>query len=405
MRVLVLGSGVIGVTTAYYLAQAGHEVTVVDRGAGPASETSHANGGQISVSHAEPWANPGTLKKLPGWLLREDAPLLFRPQLDPALWRWALGFLNQCRQSNVDRNIREIVKLGTESRQALQDLRAKLGLFYYQQAKGILHFYTNPKEFEAAAYPTQLMQQLGCDRKVISAKEAIAIEPALGWTRFHIAGATYTAADESGDAQIFTQLLKIHTSQVQGVHYQFNTQVLALKQAPDGIYGVDVIGPQGAYQTLTADAYVVCLGSYSPLLVKPLGIHLPIYPAKGYSATVPVKDPQQAHTVSLTDDEYKLVFSRFGENLRIAGTAEFAGYNRELNVARCRALIARASALFPEAGHWEKATFWSGLRPATPSNVPIIGKSAIHRLFFNTGHGTLGWTHACGSGQRLAQIL
>ncbi len=404
MKVLVLGAGLLGVTSAYFLRQQGHEVTVIDRQASPAAETSFANGGQISVSHAEPWANPGAPLKVLKWLGKEDAPLLFRVRADMRQWLWGLQFLRECTPARTRWNIAQIVRLGTYSRDTLQALRAATGLNYDQRAQGILHFYTSEKEFAGAEAPAAQMRALGCDRRVISADEAVRLEPALAHIRPRLAGATYTAEDESGDANQFAREL-VRRCEADGVRFLMSHTVTALRAAGGAIDHVEATDTEGRFQRIRADAYVLAMGSLSPLYARPLGIELPIYPAKGYSVTMAVKDESKAHQVSLTDDEYKLVFSRLGNRLRIAGTAELNGYDRDLNRVRCEAIVKRAEELFPGAGETESAQFWTGLRPATPSNVPIIGRSKLPNLYLNTGHGTLGWTHACGSGKSIAHIV
>ena len=411
MRIIVLGSGLLGVSSAYYLSQQGHEVTVVDRQSTPAAETSFANGGQISVSHAEPWANPGAPIKLLQWLGKEDAPLLFRLRADMRQWLWGLQFLRECTPARTRHNIQQIVRLGTYSRDTLQQLRRDTGIEYDQRTQGILHFYTSQKEFDAALAPTEQMRELGCERNIVSADEAVRLEPTLRHIRPQLAGATYTAEDESGDANRFAREL-VKLCETNGVKFLMNHTITALREAGGQIDHVEATDSEGRFQRLYADAYVMAMGSFSPLLMKPLGINLPIYPAKGYSVTLPVKDASMAHQVSLTDDEFKLVFSRLtpvnGEGvdrLRIAGTAEFNGYDRDLNRIRCEAIVRRVEQLFPGAGDTTQASFWSGLRPATPSNVPLIGKSKLPNLYLNTGHGTLGWTHACGSGKSIARIV
>ena len=404
MQVIVLGAGLLGTTSAHFLRQLGHDVTVIDRQANPAAETSFANGGQISVSHAEPWANPSAPLKVLQWLGKEDAPLLFRLRADPQQWRWGLQFLRECTPARTRHNIEQIVRLGTYSRDTLQQLRRDIGIAYDERTQGILHFYTSQKEFDAAEEPARQMRELGCDRRVISADEAVRLEPALRHIRPTLAGATYTSEDESGDARQFTLALAERCRQ-DGVQFRMGHTVTALHAVGGRIDHVEVMDADGAFQRLRADAFVVAMGSLSPVLVRPLGIHLPIYPAKGYSVTMPVKDASMAHEVSLTDDEYKLVFSRLGDRLRIAGTAELNGYSRDLNQVRCEAIVRRTEQLFPGAGDTSQAQFWTGLRPATPSNVPIIGKSRVSNLFLNTGHGTLGWTHACGSGKSVARIV
>jgi D-amino-acid dehydrogenase len=404
MKVIVLGAGLLGVTSAYFLRQQGHEVSVVDRQASPAAETSFANGGQISVSHAEPWANPSAPLKLLKWLGQEDAPLLFRIRADMRQWLWGLQFLRECTPARTRHNIGQIVRLGTYSRDTLQQLRRDVGLAYDERTQGILHFYTSQEEFDGAEGPAAQMRALGCDRRVISADEAVQLEPALRHIRPQLAGATYTAEDESGDANLFAREL-VKRCEADGVQFLMSHTVTALRQAGGRIDHVEATDSEGRFQRLHADAYVLAMGSLSPLYAQPLGISLPIYPAKGYSVTMPVKDASMAHQVSLTDDEYKLVFSRLGDRLRIAGTAELNGYDRDLNRVRCEAIVKRVEQLFPGAGDSTKAQFWTGLRPATPSNVPIIGRSKLPNLFLNTGHGTLGWTHSCGSGKSIARIV
>lgn len=403
MHVMVLGAGVVGVTTAWFLRRQGHDVTVVDRQSKAGLETSYANGGQVSVSHAEPWANPSAPLKVLRWLARPDAPLLFRPRMDPAQWRWGLAFLRECTSARAAFNIRQMVNLGTYSRAQLQEVRKDTGIEYDHLTKGILHFYTNPSEFDAALEPARLMRDLGCDRQVIDAARAVELEPALAPIRERIAGATYTSEDESGDARKFTQGLA-EKAEKAGVAFSYGTDVLDFERTRDRILGVQTL-QAGKHETLRADAYVLCLGSFSAILARRLGLFLNIYPAKGYSITVPVKNADAAFNVSLTDDEYKLVYSRLGDRIRVAGTAELNGYSRNLDYTRCRAIVRRTAEIMPEAAHWDQAEFWSGLRPATPSNVPYIGKSHFGNLYLNTGHGTLGWTHSCGSAAAITDII
>ena len=408
MRVIVLGAGLLGVTSAYFLQQQGHEVTVIDRQGTPGAETSFANGGQISVSHAEPWANPSAPLKVLQWLGKEDAPLLFRLRADMRQWLWGLQFLRNCTPARTRHNIEQIVSLGSYSRSTLQKLRADTGIAYDQRTQGILHFYTNAQEFDGALAPAEQMRALGCERQVISADEAVRLEPALAHIRPQMAGATYTAEDESGDANQFTRALA-KLCEAAGVQFRMGHHITALRKAGDHIDHVEVTNAEGGFERVTGDVFVLAMGSFSPFVAQPLGIHLPIYPAKGYSVTMPVLDTRKAYELSLTDDEYKLVFSRYtserGDRLRIAGTAEFNGYDRTLNPTRCDAIVRRVEQLFPGAGDTRQAQFWTGLRPATPSNVPLIGKTKVGNLFVNTGHGTLGWTHACGSGQAIADIV
>jgi D-amino-acid dehydrogenase len=403
MRVTVLGAGVVGVTSAWYLAADGHEVTVLERQPQAAQETSFANGGQISVSHAEPWANPKTPLKALKWMGREDAPLLWRWRADPAQWAWGLRFLRECTAARARANVGAIVRLGLASRTALKSLRTELALEYDHLERGILHFYTDPREFEHALPQAALMREYGCERVPKTAVECLAIEPALAGSRVPVVGGTYTAGDESGDARRFTEALAQHAT-VRGVRFRYGETVTALLREGGQLAGVRL----ASGEQVCADMTVVALGSYSPLLLRPLGVRLPIYPAKGYSATLALPDGAAAPTVSLTDDGHKIVISRLGQFLRVAGTAEFNGYDTSLNATRCEALSRRIREIFPALASVMKVEYWAGLRPATPSNVPLIGDMAaagLAGLWLNTGHGTLGWTLACGSARLLADLV
>ncbi len=404
MRILILGAGVVGVSAAWYLAADGHEVTVVDRHPGAALETSFANGGQISASHAEPWANPDAPARIFQWLGREDAPLLFRLRLDPQQWRWGLQFLLECLPSRTRRNTIQCLSLALYSRDCLKELRSATGIQYDQLERGILSFYTDPREFEHGVRAAALMREFGCDREVKNVDEAIAIEPALAPCRDRLAGAIFTAGDESGDAQRFTQELA-RMAATRGVTFRWNVAVDRLIPEGDGIGHVRLVNEEHRKELVRADAYVMALGTQSSFLLAPVGVPCLVYPAKGYSATIAIDGHRGAPTVSLTDLAWKLVFSRLGQRLRVAGTAELSGYGKELNPIRCDALVRRTFELFPDAGDRDSAQFWAGLRPATPSNVPLVGATRYRNLFLDTGHGTLGWTMACGSGRALADLI
>jgi D-amino-acid dehydrogenase len=404
MRVLVLGAGVVGVTAAWYLAQDGHEVTVVDRHEGAALETSFANGGQISASYAEPWANPTAPWKILQWLGRDDAPLLFRLKADPRQWRWGLAFLLECLPSRTRRNTIQCLNLALYSRDCLRALRASTGIAYDHLERGILTFYTDPKEFAHGVQAAALMREFGCDRDVKTVAQCLAIEPALAACQARLAGGIFTVSDESGDAQRFTQELA-RMAAARGVAFRFGMAIESLAAAGGRISGVRCINAEHRKEVLSADAYVMALGSYSPFLLDPLGVPCLIYPAKGYSATIAIDEHRGAPTVSLTDIAWKIVFTRLGSRLRVAGTAELSGYGKDLNLVRCEALVKRAFDLFPDAGDRDSAQFWTGLRPATPSNVPLVGRTRYPNLYLDTGHGTLGWTMACGSGRALSDIV
>ena len=403
MRVTVLGAGVVGISSAWYLAMDGHEVTVVDRQPEPAQETRFANGGQISVSHAEPWANPRAPLKALQWLGREDAPLLWRLRADPAQWSWGLRFLRECTAARARANLGAIVGLGLASRAALQALRRELALDYDHLERGILHFYTDPREFDHALPQAALMRQYGCERVPKTAAECLAIEPALADSKVPVVGGTYTASDESGDARRFTEALAQHAA-ARGVKFRYGEAVSALQADAGRLAGVRLASGEVLRPAMT----VLALGSYSPLLLRPLGVRLPVYPAKGYSATLALPDGVVAPTVSLTDDGHKLVMSRLGGRLRVAGTAEFNGYDTTLNPQRCAALLRRTREIFPGLAAVQKVDYWAGLRPSTPGNVPLIGDlsgAGLAGLWLNTGHGTLGWTMAAGTAKVMAALI
>ncbi len=408
MKVIVLGAGIVGTASAWFLNKAGHEVTVIDRQSAVAQETSFANGCQISVSHAEPWANPSAPLKILKWLGKEDAPLLYRFRPEWLQWRWGLEFLKQCTPTHTANNIRQIIAIAEYSRLVLQSVREETHISYDALTKGILHFYTDEKEFQQSLSSAQLMRELGCPRNTISTAEVIHIEPALQSMREKIVGGDYTATDESGDVHKFTQGLAAQATHA-GVNFKFNTLITKLIKEGTGnsarITGVEIIDAAGNHQILHADAFVIAMGSFSVSLAKQVGIDLLIYPGKGYSATYSVLHDSHAPSVSLTDDGHKLVISRLGDRLRVAGTCELNGYARDLNPARCDAITRRTRELFPDACDYEHPVYWSGLRPLTPSNVPYIGKTRYSNLFLNTGHGTLGWTMGCGSGKAIADIV
>jgi D-amino-acid dehydrogenase len=330
--------------------------------------------------------------------------LLFRLRPEPRQWLWGLAFLRECLPHRTRRNIRRLVALGLHSRRMLAELRAGLGLEYDRRGGGILHFYTDPRDLESSTRSVRLMSELGCSRRSLTADEAVALEPALAPVRAQIAGADYCAEDESGDAHLFSEQLAARAADA-GVRFLFSTTVTRLVTVGGRLTAVEALGADGWPVRHPADAVVVALGVQSVALLAPLGIRPRIYPAKGYSATFDVTEPSAAPAMSLTDDEFKLVFSRLGDTLRVAGTAELGGHRRDLNLVRCEALTRRVAALFPGACDYTRPRYWTGMRPLTPSNVPCLGATPIRGLFLNTGHGTLGWTLAAGSGQVIADIV
>jgi len=402
----VLGAGILGVATAYYLAKAGKSVVVIDRLPGAGLDTSFANGGQISVSHAEPWAHPSAILRVLKWMGRDDSPLLFRPKLDARQWWWLMSWLVECLPHRSKANTIKILELASYSRLKIQDIRRTENLSYDEKTRGILHFYRDAKEYDDALKAADLMREFGTKREPVSFAEIVALEPAFAGAN-EVVGGTYTASDESGDAHIFTKKLADICARM-GVTFLYEHEAESFvhdKQARK-IQSVSVKALAGGhYKTIEAENFVLALGAFSPLLAAPLGISLNIYPAKGYSVTIPVHEGDLAPSVSLTDDQYKLVYSRLGDRLRVAGTAELNGYSRELNMVRCNAILENVRGLFPRAGAFEDTVFWAGLRPATPSNVPYVGRSAYSNLFLNTGHGTLGWTMGAGSGHIVAGLM
>ncbi|MDO8608303.1 MAG: D-amino acid dehydrogenase [Phaeospirillum sp.] len=400
MKVVVIGAGVVGTACAWYLAQEGHEVTVVDRREAAGLETSFANGGQVSPCHAEPWANPAVIPKVLKWLGREDAPLLFRwRRWDPALWAWGLRFLANCTAARAAVNTERTLRVALYSRLCLQQLRAETGIQYDQKTKGILHIYRDGGEFAHACAAAELMRRHGLKRLAQSPVECVAIEPALAAVASELAGGIFTPDDESGDAHKFTTGLAALAA-AKGVAFRWSVPVSGLVRDGDRVAGLAT-----ETGTIAADAYVLAAGCDSPLLARPLGLRLPIVPAKGYSITVPVAGHSGAPSVSITDDEHKMVYSRLGDRLRAAGTAEMTGHDRTLNPRRLAMIQDHARRLFPDGGDFDRAEPWAGLRPVTPDSVPLLGATPLANLWLNTGHGTLGWTMACGSGRLVAALV
>ena len=400
MKVVVLGAGVTGTATAWYLAEAGHQVTVVERQSAAGLETSFANGGQISACHAEPWASPAVLPKLLKWIGREDAPLVFRLwRWDPALWAWGIRFLSNCTSAKVAVNTERTLRVALYSRTRLQELRSRLGLDYDHLTKGILHIYTDPKDFARAQKAAELMARNGLERLVQTPAQCLTVEPALARMQDRLQGGIYTPSDETGDAHKFTQELAQACTD-KGVEFLWDTRIDSIRTAGNRI--ADIATDRGR---VAADSYVLATASYAPLMAGGIGLRLPIIPAKGYSVTIPITVPDKAPTVSITDDNRKMVFSRLGNRLRVAGTAEMAGWSLDMTEIRWKVQLARARALFPDCGDFDTAEPWAGLRAVTPDSVPILGRTPYANLWLNTGHGTLGWTMACGAGRIVADLI
>lgn len=398
MKVIVLGAGVIGVTSAYELARDGHDVTVIDQREGVALETSFANGGQLSSDHGEPLPGPGVIAKALKWLGKKDAPLLYRLRLDPALWSWTLKFLSNCPEPLFWKNAERILRLALYARERMHDTLAREEIAFDHLNNGILNLYQDDREFDQSSENARAMKELGSERQTIDRKGCIKIEPALAHSALLIAGGTFTPRDESGDCYEFTKTLAEQCVK-RGVDFKFNTTVKGFQR--DGWRIASVETDQGS---ITGDVFVVALGSHSPLLLKTADLSVPVYPAKGYSVTVPILDDTMAPKVSITSQSHKLVFSRLGNKLRVAGMLELNGYDTELNDARARLVLKNALQLFPHAAEAEHATFWTGLRPMTPDSVPIIGRGKQENLILNIGHGMLGWTMAMGSARIVADL-
>lgn len=399
MKVLILGSGVIGVTSAYYLARAGHEVTVVDRQPEPALETSFANAGEVSPGYSSPWAGPGVPVKAVKWLLMKHGPLVIRPKLDPVMWVWLLKMLRNCTSARYAVNKSRMIPIAEYSRDCLRDLRRDIGIQYDERTQGTLQLFRYQAQLDGTAEDIAVLKQYGVPFEVLNREGCIAVEPALAGVKEKIAGGLRLPQDETGDCHMFTQALARHAEAL-GVRFMFNTSIDRI--VTDGTRVSAIATSAGMLQ---ADAYVLALGSWSSRLAAPLGISLPVYPVKGYSITVPIRDASGAPESTVMDESYKVAITRLGNRIRVGGTAEISGYSDKLYDARRATLDHSLSDLFPRGGDLAKATFWSGLRPMTPDGPPVIGPTQYANLHLNTGHGTLGWTMSCGSGRVLADML
>lgn len=399
MRILVLGSGVVGVTSAWYLRQAGHDVVVVDRQPGAALETSFANAGQVSPGYASPWPAPGIPAKAIGWLLSRHAPLAIRPTADPAQYRWLWQMLRNCTSARYAVSKARMVCLAEYSRDSLDELRRELGLDYEQRTLGTTQLFRTREQLDAAARDITVLEQYGVRYELLDADAIIRVEPALAKVRDSLAGALRLPGDETGDCHLFTTRLA-ELARQQGVEFRYGQQIEALQAGGNQVTGVRIDG-----KLETADRYVLALGSWSPRLLAPLGIRLPVYPLKGYSLTIPISNPDMAPVSTVLDESYKVAITRFNDRIRVGGMAEVSGYDLSLPARRRQTLELVVRSLYPEGGNLEEAEFWSGLRPSTPDGPPVIGPTRYSNLLLNTGHGTLGWTMACGSARYLADLV
>ncbi len=399
MKIIVLGSGVVGVTSAWYLAQAGHEVTVIDRQPAAGMETSFANAGQVSPGMSAPWAGPDTPRKAILWLAMRHRPFVFWPVPDAQVIDWVRRFLGNCNAEAYARNKAVMVRLAEYSRDRLHDLRTTTGITYDDGQRGLLQLFRTQKQADHVGDDTAVLDRLGVPYTVLDQAGCLAQEPALKGVTAKFVGGLRLPGDETGDAHIFTQRLAALAAEA-GVVFRYDTAIERLVVEDGRVSGVATAG--GVF---TADSYVLALGSYSPAMLKAVGIDLPVYPVKGYSITMPIADEAAAPLSTVMDETFKVAITRLGDRIRVGGTAELAGYSNTLREPRRRTLVHSVTDLFPHGGDVSKAQFWTGLRPMTPDGPPVIGATRLGNLWLNTGHGTLGWTMSCGSGALLADLI
>lgn len=399
MKILVLGSGVIGTAVAYYLARAGHEVEVVDRQSGPALETSFANAGEVSPGYSAPWAGPGVPVKAIKWMLMQHSPLVIWPLLDPAMWRWGWQMLMNCNARAYALNKSRMVPIAEYSRDCLKALRAETGIGYDERAQGTLQLFRTQKQLDGIGGDVEVLRQYGVPFEVLDRAGFCRVEPALAHTQHKFVGALHLPGDETGDCFKFTNALA-EMAKGLGVRFRFDTKIESLQVGGGAITGVFT-----SAGLLRADQVVLALGSYSPQLLEPVGIRIPVYPVKGYSITVPITDAAHAPESTIMDETHKVAVTRLGDRIRVGGTAELAGYSLNLREARRGTLEHVVTDLFPKGGDVSKASFWCGLRPMTPDGTPIVGGTPVKGLLLATGHGTLGWTMAAGTGRVIADLV
>ncbi|MFA6155036.1 D-amino acid dehydrogenase [Mesorhizobium sp.] len=399
MKIMVLGGGVIGVTTAYYLAEAGHEVTVVDRQKGPALETSFANAGEISPGYASPWAGPGVPLKAIKWLLMKHGPLVVRPAFDPHMWTWLVKMLRNCTAERYAVNKARMVPLAEYSRDMLKALREATGIAYDERAQGTLQLFRTQKQLDGTGGDVEVLKKYGVPYEILDQDGCIAAEPGLAGVREKFVGGLRLPADETGDCKMFTDRLA-ELCVARGVKFEYDTTIYRVLRSRNRVNNMSTSKGWRA-----ADAYVMALGSYSAAFMRRMRRPIPVYPVKGYSMTVPIQDASAAPVSTVMDETYKVAITRLGDRIRVGGTAEISGFDLRLHESRRRTLEHSVGDLFPGAGAMRDATFWCGLRPMTPDGPPLIGRTELSNLYLNTGHGTLGWTMACGSAKVLADII
>ena len=399
MKVIVLGSGVIGTSVAYYLAKSGHEVEVIDRQAGPALETSFANAGEVSPGYSSPWAGPGVPMKAIKWMLMRHSPLVIWPVLDPNMWRWGLSMLANCTEKAYAINKSRMVPIAEYSRDCLKELRAETGIGYDDRAQGTLQLFRTQAQMDGIAKDVEVLKDYEVPFEVLDREGFVKVEPALKLTQEKFVGALRLPGDETGDCFKFTNRLA-EMAEALGVKFRYNTSIDGIEVA-----GGKITGVRTSAGTLTADHYVIALGSFTPQLLKPIGIHIPVYPVKGYSITVPITDANYAPESTIMDESHKVAVTRLGDRIRVGGTAELAGFDMTLRESRRDTLNHVLTDLFPKGGDVSKATFWCGLRPMTPDGTPIVGPTPYPNMMLATGHGTLGWTMAAGTARIIDDLI
>jgi D-amino-acid dehydrogenase len=399
MKVIVLGAGVVGLTSAWYLAQAGHQVTVVDRQSQSAEETSYANAGQLSYGYSSPWAAPGIPLKALKWLTQKHSPLIVKPSASPMFYLWLMNMLKNCNESHYQINKNRMLRVANYSQACLSDLAKNHDIKYQGRQRGTLQVFRHHAQVEAVQKDMKLLAESDVRFNLLNVDECVKAEPGLALVKDKLVAGLHLPDDETGDCRQFCQQLTDMAKMV-GVEFKFNVQVNKLHLDNANVTGVDT-----SIGELKADAYVVALGCYSVNLLKPVGINLPVCPVKGYSLTIPMTDEQFSPVSTVMDETYKVAITRFDNRIRVAGTAELNGFNLDLPEKRKATIAMVVQDLFPKAGNLAEAKFWTGLRPMTPDGTPIIGKTKLANLYTNTGHGTLGWTMACGSAKLLADIV
>ncbi|MFD2056258.1 D-amino acid dehydrogenase [Mesorhizobium calcicola] len=399
MKIMVLGSGVIGVTTAYYLAEAGHEVTVLDRQKGPALETSFANAGEISPGYASPWAGPGIPLKAIKWLLMKHGPLVVRPAFDPHMWTWLIKMLRNCTAERYAINKARMVPLAEYSRDTLKALREATGIAYDERTQGTLQLFRTQKQLDGTGGDVEVLKKYDVPYEILDQDGCITAEPGLAGVREKFVGGLRLPRDETGDCKMFTDRLA-ELCVARGVKFEYDVTIWRVLRSRNRIANLSTSKGWKA-----AEAYVMAMGSYSAAFMRRVKRPIPVYPVKGYSITVPIQDAAVAPVSTVMDETYKVAITRLGNRIRVGGTAEISGFDLRLHESRRRTLEHSVGDLFPGAGAMRDATFWCGLRPMTPDGPPLIGRTELSNLYLNTGHGTLGWTMACGSAKVLADII